>query len=163
MSLREHQNLQVVAPGPRERCSTIPAVAGQRSCTSAQTGGSRAPSPLLLKLQEIKDSLGRIKGSSVPSAASFPKTLSTYYKTEQLTEKQTWGLGGRSQQGDEDARPAHLRSSNMPNQCQGSSSCISPPRLFFSRKMRCKIIHVGTIPCLQSSSIFYGMVCTQCP
>lgn len=64
---------------------------------------------LLLKLEEKKDPLGRIKGLSVPSAASFPKMLTTSYQAEQLTEKQTRGLGGRSQQGDEDARPAHLQ------------------------------------------------------
>lgn len=91
---------------------------GQRGRASAQTGGSTAPVALLLKLEEKKDPLGRIKGLSVPSAASFPKTLTTSYQAEQLTEKQTQGLGGgRSQQGDEDARPAHLHSSNMSTQC----------------------------------------------
>lgn len=66
---------------------------GQRGRASAQTGGSTAPVALLLKLEEKKDPLGRIKGLSVPSAASFPKTLTTSYQAEQLTEKQTQGLG----------------------------------------------------------------------
>lgn len=56
-----------------------------------------------------------------------------------------------------------FNSSNMSTQCQGGSSCISPPRLFFSRKTRCKIIHVDKTPYLQSSGIFCGTACTQCP
>ena len=45
----------------------------------------------------------------MPSATSFPQMLSSYYKTEQLNDKQTRGLvGGGSQQDDKDVCPAHL-------------------------------------------------------
>lgn len=143
--------------------STIPTPAGQRGCTSAQTGGSTAPVALLLKLEEKKDPLGRIKGLSVPSAASFPKTLTTSYQAEQLTEKQTQGLGGDHSRVMKTLAQLIFNSSNMSTQCQGGSSCISPPRLFFSRKTRCKIIHVDKTPYLQSRGIFCGTACTQCP
>lgn len=152
-----------MAPGPCECCSTIPTPAGQHGCTSAQTGGSTAPVALLLKLEEKKDPLGRIKGLSVPSAASFPKTLTTSYQAEQLTEKQTRGLGGDHSRVMKTLAQLIFNSSNMSTQCQGGSSCIAPPRLFFSRKTRCKIIHVDKTPYLQSRGIFCGTACTQCP
>lgn len=72
----------------------------------------------------------RIKGFSVPSATSSPKMLSL------LQDRMTpWkaGMGGGSQE-DNDVFPAHLEfSSSIRKLCQWSSSCISAPKLFFSR------------------------------